>query len=596
MKTSPTRLVIVAGLMAGAAIAALAPVGAQDTPESLLPPGFDNPAPAPAPPPTRPADSGRPSAPSTTTSTTESPSGDAPIGNSTVAAGPVAPVDLSRYELPDYAKRTLDRVGVTAWGNRSFPADAFGHTDGHALMTLMQRLDAPVASRWVSIALRRALQSPIDTPKGLNGADFAAERSWLLLRMGESNAARAVVQEVDTENYTPKLYRVALQSALAAGDPGMVCPIADAAAGMLPERGWKMAQAWCAGLGGEPNKAQQLLSRARGRSGEGDIDNLLGEKVVGTGAGGRGAVTIEWGSVTRLNAWRWGLATATGETIPEELYATVGPQVRYWAALSPHLTSQARLRWAELAAAQGVFSTAGLVSLYGEIEQEEEAASASVAAARDLRTAYTGADAAARITALKTLWNGPESQRERYARLILTARAASAIPANAELAEDADQLVASMLTGGLVAPALNWRGVVKKGGEGWMLLALADPAGAVVSSADFDTYRGASSRRHSQLALAGLAGLGLFSEGDVRRHAQALEVQVGGVNNWTRAIDRAARAGDSGTVALLAATGMQSRGWSSVSPEALFHIIAAFRATGMQDYARMIAVEAITRA
>ncbi|MDF7775179.1 hypothetical protein P1X14_07965 [Sphingomonas sp. AOB5] len=592
MKTSPTRIAILSGLLGCAAITALMPAVAQDTPESLLPPGFDNPAPAPAPPPTRPADSApRPAA---TTTTTESVPGDAPAGNSTAAEGPAAPVDLSRYEMPDYAKRTLDRVGVVASGNQPFPANAFGRTDGKALMILMHRLDAPVASRWISIALRRALQSPIDTPQGVNGADYAAERAWLLLRMGESNAARAVIQEVDTENYTPMLYRIALQSSLASADPGMVCPIADTAAEMLPERGWKMAQAWCAGLGGQPSKAQQLLSRARGGTDQGSIDNLLGEKVAG--AGGRSAVTIEWDAVTQLNSWRWGLATATGEAVPDRLYATVGPQVRYWQALAPTLSAQARLRSAELAAAQGVFSNAGLVSLYSEIEAEEEASSASVAAARDLRTAYTGADAAARIAALKTLWNGPESQRERYARLILTARAATKIPANAELAEDADQLVASMLSAGLVEPSLNWRGVVAKGGYGWMLLELADPAAAVMRSADFDSYRGSASRRHSQLALAALAGLGKMSESDVRRYAQALEVQVGGVNSWTRAIDRAAQAGDPGTVALLAAVGMQSRSWAAVTPEALFHVVAAFRAAGMPDYARMIAIEAITRA
>ncbi|NVL73133.1 hypothetical protein HWN77_26600, partial [Escherichia coli] len=73
---------------------------------------------------------------------------------------------------------------------------------GRTLAVLMQRLRAPVASRWASIALRRALMSPLDTPRHANGADFAAERAWLLLRMGEANAARAVVNDVDGDNYT----------------------------------------------------------------------------------------------------------------------------------------------------------------------------------------------------------------------------------------------------------------------------------------------------------------------------------------------------------------------------------------------------------
>jgi hypothetical protein len=47
---------------------------------------------------------------------------------------------------------------------------------------------------------------------------------------------------------------------------------------------------------------------------------------------------------------------------------------------------------------------------------------------------------------------------------------------------------------------------------------------------------------------------------------------------------------------LLAAVGMQARGWGPVAPEALFHIVAALRAVGMASYARMIAVEAVARA
>jgi hypothetical protein len=48
-------------------------------------------------------------------------------------------------------------------------------------------------------------------------------------------------------------------------------------------------------------------------------------------------------------------------------------------------------------------------------------------------------------------------------------------------------------------------------------------------------------------------------------------------------------------VALLAAVGMQAPNWDYVTPEALFHIVAAMRAAGMGNYARMIAVEAVTR-
>lgn len=594
MKISPTKAAVGAFLLAGAAL----PVLAQDHPESLLPPGFDQPStPAPAPAPAPRPTAAPPSGASVQPVPGDSTAGGSPaIGNETAPAADAtpAPVDLSKYELPEFAKRSLDRVGADLVGNPSFPASAFGRADGRYLQTLMRRLDAPVASRWVSIILRRALQSPIDTPKNANGADFAAERAWLLLRMGESIAARAVVQDVDTENYTPRLFRVAMQVALATGDPGGLCPLADPAADQLPDRGWRMARAMCAGLAGKPNEAGELLSAARGSGGPGNIDNLLAEKVVG--AGGRGAVTIEWAGVNQLSAWRWGLATATGVAVPDELYRTVGPQVRYWQALAPTLPSHDRAQAAELAAAQGVFSSSGLIDLYSEIETEEDSSSALIAVARDLRTAYTGAQPADRVKALTNLWTEPESQRQRYGRMVLTARAAAGIAPDPALSANADQLVASMLTAGLDTAALRWRNIVARGSDGWAMLALADPGPGRVSSSDFGAYRNAADRRKAQLVLAGLAGLGRLDSASARTLASELNVEIGSSNAWTHAIDTAARRGDSGSVTLLAAVGMQARGWGPVAPEALFHIVAALRAVGLASYARMIAVEAVTRA
>ncbi len=51
---------------------------------------------------------------------------------------------------------------------------------------------------------------------------------------------------------------------------------------------------------------------------------------------------IEWEGVDAARPpGAFGLATATNVAIPEELYATVGPQVRAWEARAPMLTSSA---------------------------------------------------------------------------------------------------------------------------------------------------------------------------------------------------------------------------------------------------------------
>jgi hypothetical protein len=597
LKISPERGLAVL-LLAGVAAWAFVPAAGQgqDSPESLLPPGFDEPAtPAPSPPPSQQQPSRTPDSPSAPAPSGGEPVPDlGPIGNDS-GEGEARSVDLSRYELPEFARHSLDRIGAYAWGNPQFPARAFG-TNGRFTGALMRRLDAPVASRWVSIALRRALLSRVDTPADVGGADFAADRAWLLIRMGESVAARAVVQDVDTDNYTPWMYQVAMQSALASADPGAMCGFASEGQKLLTARGWGLAKAMCAGLAGKPNEAGQLLSQASGRAGPGNIDNLLAEKVLGTGAQGRRAVTVEWTGVDTLTAWRWGLATAVGEAVPDALYNSAGAQVRFWHALSPGAAPSARVADAELAAAQGVFSNAGLVDLFGEIDESGEGG-AALTAARDLRRAYNEPDPANRIAAMKSLWDEPQTDRRKYARLVLTARAAARIAPSSALAGDADRIIASMLTAGFENAAQGWRPFAGRGSDGWLMLEMADPAAdARTTVSDFDAYRGSAQRRKAQLAFAGLAGLGRFSDGQAQSLAAALDVEIGAANGWTRAIDAAAARREAGTVALLAAVGMQTRMWERVTPEALFHICAGLRAVGLTPYARMIAVEAVARA
>ncbi|UYY58602.1 hypothetical protein [Sphingomonas sp. S2-65] len=601
MKTSPSKrsraAALAAVLLAGVAVPAQ---GQQDRPESLLPPGFDEPAPTPAPTPSSaPAAPGAPRPAEIVQPLPAEPatSGDSPIANVAAAdAVDAAEIDWSKYELPEFARHSLAKVGATAAGNEAFPADAFGQASGKYLQTLMRRLDAPVASRWASILLRRALMSPVDTPADINGADFAAERAWVLLRMGEAVAARSVVEDVDTDNYTAPLYEIAMQAAMANGDPAALCPVVDKGAAAIPQRGWALARAMCAGLAGKPTEAGQLLRQARWRTSQGDIDTLLAEKVLGTGAQGRRAVTIEWAGVPQLTAWRWGLATATRVEVPAWLYRSAGPNVRYWQALAPNIDAAQRAPAAELAATAGVFSNAGLVDLYSEIEQGADAAPEVAGVARNLRVAYTDTSASARVKALRALWDDAETPRTRYARLILTARAAAWVPADAKLGE-ADRLVASMLSAGLDGAAMEWRTAVTPGSEGWALLTLADPAGAgAVSSGDVEGFGNTASRRKGQMLLAGLAGLGRMSPADAQSAAAELDVAIGGSNAWTRAIDEAGQRGDTGMVVLLAAVGMQSPNWDWVTPEALFHVVASLRAAGMVNYARMIAVEAVSRA
>src|SRR3546814_14736029 len=66
-----------------------------------------------------------------------------------------------------------------------------------------------------------------------------------------------------------------------------------------------------------------------------------------------------------------------------------------------------------------------------------------------------------------------------------------------------------------------------------------------------------------------------MSADDAERAAKELDLGIGAINSWTRAIDRAAAQNQPATVMLLAAVGMQGSDWRAVPPENLYHIVAA---------------------
>lgn len=592
------------GALAVGLLAAGMAVG-QSGPESLLPPGFNEPVTAPNPGPTgapRPRPSPTPGGLTLTPTTL----GTSPVPlpsptptpldpEAAAAAAAARAAAMTRYEMPDYARRSLAVVGVAGPADGVLGPDAFRGVDGIYLEELLRRLDAPIASRWLSIALRRTLISRIDTPERVNGADFAAERAWLLLRMGESVSARALVQQVDSDNYTPKLYQLAMQTALATGDPGELCSLAENAAKVAPERGWIIAKGMCAGLAGQP--ATAMLAAFDKQKVARGIDMLLARKVAGMGARGRQAITIEWNSVDQLTAWRYGLATATGTDIPDSLFSTVGPHVQSWRAQSPMLPVRTRIAPAEYAATRGVLSNAALVDLYGAVDSNDDQSTAEVAIARDLRTAYNAGTRGERATALKGLWDEPQTRDGRYARLVLTARAAARLPIDTQDI-DVDRLVASMLSAGLDRTALRWKSRAKEGTDAWAMLTLADPdASRRYNYGQINNYSpsGTDAKLKSKLFFAGMAGLGHMPVAEVESGASSLGIPIGAENSWTRAIDRAARANQPGLVVVLAAIGMQTKDWRGVPPENLYRICNALRLVGLGGQARMIAAEAIAR-
>jgi hypothetical protein len=503
-----------------------------------------------------------------------------------------------RYDVPPTARRSLKAVGLFTDAEGGFPANAYGMIDGKFLTQLVQRTNGPLASRWGTIMTRRLLASRTLTPRNINGADWTAERGWLLLRMGDAVVARQLIQQVDPDRYTKRLYQVAMPTFLANADLSGMCPLADAAAQRTGESTWKMAQPICASLAGEQGRATALLNQARARGWMKGTDYLLGEKAVGAGVQGRRSVKIEWENARGFTTWRHGIGQATGVEPPQRLYDEAGRHVSGWVAQLPTATLATRMRAVPEAAMLGILSNRAMVDMYSIAFEDPDVTGETRNRAELLRTAYAGETNAAKIEAMADIWGSAASDVERRSLLVLTARAAALVTPDEDHAGDADLLIASMLSAGFDKQAVRWASLVDTGSLGWGLLAAASPGwnGSVSSGelGDFQSNDDSADYRRSKFLLAALAGLGRVESATIADFSETLNANVRKENSWSRAIAAAADRGESGTVVLLVAAGLQGSGWSDVPPHHLFHIVRALRKVGLDGEARMIAVEAVS--
>lgn len=586
------------------------PVVAQRGPTSLLPPGFEdmespgasepaNPAPAPPSP-----DTASPSPPVAAPSLSASDLGIADgsgLSTAETELPELTPEELAaqqaRYDLPEQARRSLALIGPLTERSGGFGPRIFGTTSGRFLSALMSHARAPFVSRWGSILIRRALLSATDTPNDVNGADWAAERAWLLVRMGEADAARLMVQSVDTDRYTPRMQAVAMQAYLATGDMAGLCPVVPAAEPRSKTPGWKVVAAICDSYSGDQGSASGALSQAR-RKGVTGIDYRLGEKAVGAGLNARRSVKIEWEGVDTLTAWRFGLATAVNVPVPDKLMEQGGARVRAWQARAPMLPLATRLQGVDTAARLGVFSVDALVAFQAALAASDETLPQGFSRRADLlRTAYVGADGETRLRAMRDLWK--EGNDNGYLGTLLTARAAAGIYPDDQGDEDVSRLIAAQLSAGYDIPAMRWGPRVSSLSDtnalGWALLAVGAPRAVVdISSISANRFVGDHGQR-GKLFIAALAGLGRLPLSEAAGIAADQNISFIRNSRWSRAIDEAARRGEKGTVALLAGTGMQTGSWQHMPAGQLFHIISALRTVGLEPVARMIAAEAVMR-
>jgi hypothetical protein len=593
--------------LAGAALAVSSTL-ALAAPESLLPPGFDNPTPTPTPRAT--------AAPAP--SSASGPSAQPLPGVPAVPGGPEAalpsnlpPVEVlekmdpdkldelfglkPKYDIPPGAQRSLEKVGVIDLAEGGFPSRALAGQPASLIYAALAGTKGPLVSRWGHILLRRALASRLDAPQGMDPVQFAALRATVLDRIGEGAAARALVQDVDSANYDPALATAAFDAYLQTGDIVGICPVAQLKGDLLATPEWQMTRSICAAFGGESRRAEQELSRALSRGVAPRIDVLLAQRYAGAAGEGRQAVTIEWNDVNEMTPWRLALTRALGIEIPDRLRGDAGSALFRSDVFFPAAPLAQRAAAADRAAREGVLSSAAMVDLYSQLWADPDVADDDKDQAGQLREAYVANDPQARLSAMQSLWGGTPD----YGRQVLTAYAAARLPVDKDLANNAAPIIASMLAAGLDRNAMPWGRVVDEGSLAWALLALAQPTTqSVVPGSAVDSFIGddnSPEQRKSRFLLAGLAGLGRLDQGDVNTLAGRLAVNFNGQTKWTQAIDRAGQYRNPALVALLAGLGMQGSGWDKMTARHLFHIVRALDQSGLNAEARMIAAEAVAR-
>lgn len=626
----------VAGLaIAGALTGALAGgfAIAQDAPESLLPPGFDDPAPTPTP------------APQPSAAPPVAPVAPSGTGPSTAPVGPVAPgaapgpapvpgplpnvpqlsaeerdglptleelEELStdelddllglkpQYDIPPAARRSLAQVGVLSPSEGGLPTKSLANQPEALVRAILGGTKSGLVSRWGHILVRRALVSRFEAPNGMNPTEFAALRAGVLNAMGEFGLARALVQDIDTGNWNAALTDEAITAYIGASDVVGACPVVRFQGSERDDAQWMMLSAICNAYAGEGALASRQLNTAQNEEIAPEIDLLLAQRYAGAAGRGRGGTTVEWEGVEDITPWRFSLANSVGEAIPEGIMSaaldgSAGGYYRLAGAVSSSVPLDQRMPFAEYAATRGVFSSKALVGLYSELYNNEGLAGPYAQRAARLREAYVALDPAARVTAMRGLWGELGTAFEGH---ILTAYAAARISPSSEAVADADQLIASMLTAGLERDAMAWEPIVEEGSLSWGLLALANPTSGVASITGVDGFLSgddSDEARKSQFLIAGLGGLGRVPGDDVNGYGAQLGVDFTRQTRWTRMIERAAEVENQAMVALLAGLGMQGDNWSQMTPVHLYHLVSALNKVGFEAEARMIAAEAVAR-
>lgn len=502
------------------------------------------------------------------------------------------------YDIPVAARRSMRRLGLLDQSEGGLPEGSLARQPQALVRAILVGLKGPVLSRWGHILLRRSLVSRMRAPVGMTSVEFAGLRAAALNAMGEYHVARTFLQEIDTTNWDSRVIDAALDAYIATSDLVGLCPLVRLRPRLREDVQWEMLSAICNSFAGEVVLGARQLDSLLQAEATADIDILLAQRLSGAAGVGRRAVKLEWAGVDSLSPWRFALANALGEEIPENLLANIAPYYERISATSPMLAVEKRAQGADRAAAEGIMSSQAIIDLYSQIYSHELPNGGPVDTAALLREAYTGQTIETRLSSLQRIWG--DDPKTRYGRYVLTSHASALLSPSPSLLGSADDLLISMLSSGFDNDAESWASIVQPGGKAWALIALSRNDRSVsISQNEISLYLekdDSLDRRSSAYLLAGLAGLRRISEEDFQKLVLDLNFDLTRESAWSQAISQAAQVSNAALVSLLVGLGMQGDSWAEMTPRHIYFIVRSLADVGLDAEARMIAAEALARA
>jgi hypothetical protein len=363
-----------------------------------------------------------------------------------------------------------DIAGILDFANGALPATLWTGSTRRALDPL---LGALTAGRYATLRelTRRALASPANPPAAEPGdrlPDFAALRAAALLRLGETDHARALATRILRFQNTEETAHGVLREALfLAADTGPACEQLRATSALAAQPDWARALVVCQALEGDLARAR--LGLVFQREQKIPADDWL-ERLIAYLDGAPRALE---GAKADLRPHHLPLFASAKMAPPATALATLSPAMLLALAMNPAFAIETRMRAAETATASFAADGRLLAELYASVSfQPREAADLLGFAAqeagprgraalyRHVRNQASGpARASAFAQAVQVAERRGAGRAFRRAAIDLVRE----IPPTSEAAEHAVLIARTLLIERRTAEATRWYDILKVG-------------------------------------------------------------------------------------------------------------------------------------